>query len=150
MGAVPRRHVVEILDRLEAAAAGHVHRHDRGIAGHVAAQEFGGEPAVDVVAAAGAIADDHAHGLAAIEVGDRIGAQVGRDDEDGGERRGAANGSPGEGHGLPGADAAPTSLRHVSQGRSTAWACASSYSWRKVPGPPSITACICSLALTSV
>src|SRR5262249_3927064 len=150
MGAVPRRYVVEIFDRLEAAAAGHVHWHDRRIAGDMPAQELRGEPAVDVVAAAGTVADDHAHGLAAIEVGDRIGAQIGSDDEHGGERRGPPHGSPGEGHGLPGVEAAPTSWRHVPRGRSRFWRFSCSYSLRKVIGPPSITACICSLALTSV
>src|SRR5262249_44583093 len=136
--------------RLKAAAAGHVHRHDRRMAGDVPAQKFGGEPAVDVVAAAGAIADDHAHGLAAIEVGDRIGVHDRRDDEHGGERRGPPPGSPGGGQGLRGAAGGPPSLRLVSQGRSTFWRFSCSYSWRKVIGPPSITACICSLALTSV
>ena len=56
--AVLRRDLVQIFDRLEAAGSRHVHRDDGRVAGDVAAEKFGGEPAVEVVAAAGAVADD--------------------------------------------------------------------------------------------
>jgi hypothetical protein len=67
------RDLVQILDRLEAAGARHIHRDDGRVAGDVAAKKFGGEPPIKVVAAARAVADVHAHSFAAVEVGDRVG-----------------------------------------------------------------------------
>src|SRR5262249_3799150 len=51
----------------------HVLRDDRRVAGEVPRQKLGDEPAVDVVAAARTVADQHAQGLAAIEIGNRFG-----------------------------------------------------------------------------
>ena len=75
-GAVLRRHLRHIFRRDETAGARHVLRQDRRIAGQMARQEFRDQPRIEVVAAARPIADQHADGLAAVEVGDRIGARA--------------------------------------------------------------------------
>jgi hypothetical protein len=62
------------------------HGDDGRIARQVARQELGEEPAVDVIAAALAVADQHVQRLAAIEVGDRLSAQRGRKPEHEGQR----------------------------------------------------------------
>ena len=57
-----------------AAGTRHVLRHDRRVAGNEPAEELRGEAAIDVVAAAGAVADDQPELLALVEIRDRIGA----------------------------------------------------------------------------
>ena len=72
-GAVLGRDLVEPVGGAAAAGARHVLCDHRRLAGDVLAEITREEFAIDVVAAARAIADDQAHGLAAIEVGDVVG-----------------------------------------------------------------------------
>ena len=72
-GAVLRRDVVEIVEHLQPAGAGHVLRHDARIAGDVLADVASHQPRLDVVLAAGADPDQHVDRLAAVEVRHRIG-----------------------------------------------------------------------------
>ena len=69
-----RRDRVEPVGRAAAAGAGHVLRHDGRLAGNVRADEAAEHAGIEVVAAAGAVADDEGDALAAIEVGDVVGA----------------------------------------------------------------------------
>ena len=70
--AVLGRHFVHVLCCDEAAGARHILRDDRRIARQVSRQKLGDEPAVDVVAAARPVADEHPQGLAAIEIRNRL------------------------------------------------------------------------------
>src|SRR5439155_22857473 len=72
-GAILRRNRIDALRRAQAASASHVLRHDRGPAGDMFTDVAGDEPAVEVVAATDAIADDQVDGLAAIEFLDSLG-----------------------------------------------------------------------------
>ena len=74
-GAVLRRVVVEVIDRAQRARARHVLHHDGRIARNVAPDMARDQPAIDVVAAAGPIADDQVDLPALVEIGDRIGAR---------------------------------------------------------------------------
>ena len=86
-GAVLRRGGVEIAHRRHAGRARHVlHDHVR-IAGDVAAVVPRQHARVDVVAAAGRIADDQRHGLAVVEGLLRDGASMHRSDDDAAQRR---------------------------------------------------------------
>ncbi len=75
--AVPSRGACanRIIGHLDAAGAGHVLRHDRGVAWNVLAEMAGDEPRLQVVFAADADADQHIDGLAAVEFGDRLGVR---------------------------------------------------------------------------
>ena len=46
------------------------------MAGQMPRQKLGDQPRIKIVAAAGTIADQHADGLALVEIGDRIGARA--------------------------------------------------------------------------
>jgi hypothetical protein len=72
-GAVLRRHLVHELGGDKTAGARHVLRHDDRVARNVPGQELGDQAAVQVIAAARAIADQHAQRLAAVEIGNRVG-----------------------------------------------------------------------------
>src|SRR4029077_150343 len=61
--------IVEIVDRLEAAGSRHVLWNEPWIAGDVAAHVARERPYIDVMAAAGAEADQHLDGLAGVEIG---------------------------------------------------------------------------------
>src|SRR5262249_10236448 len=61
--------VVEVVDRLEAAGARHVLRDELGVAGDMAAHMARERARIEVVAAAGAEADEERNRLAGIEVG---------------------------------------------------------------------------------
>ena len=64
----------EEVDGAQASGARHV-LHDHGwLAGNVPAEMARKQPPIDVVAAAGAVADDQLDLLALVEFGDRIGA----------------------------------------------------------------------------
>ena len=71
-GAVLGRDVVEEIREPQAAGAGHVLRHDVGIAGDVLAHVAREHARIEVVVAAGGVADQQLDGLAAVEVGDRL------------------------------------------------------------------------------
>src|SRR6185503_20474463 len=68
--AVLRRRGVEIVGELEAAGARHVLHHHAGIAGHMTADMPRQHAAIEVVAAAGGIADQDLELLAAKEAFD--------------------------------------------------------------------------------
>ena len=71
-GAVLRRDLVEPVRGAAAAGARHVLRDHGRLAGNLLAEEAREQLGIDVVAAAGTIADDQPHGLAAIELGDVV------------------------------------------------------------------------------
>ena len=73
-GAVLRRHRIDELRGAQAAGAGHVLRHDIGVSGDVLAEMARQQPAVEIVAAADAVADDQIDGLALVEILDAVGA----------------------------------------------------------------------------
>jgi hypothetical protein len=58
--------------RQEAAGAGLILRHDRGLSGNVLAEMAGEQPPESVVAAAGRVADDEIDGLAGVELFRRL------------------------------------------------------------------------------
>src|SRR5437016_5870642 len=66
-GAVARRDLVDVIRGLEAAGARHVLRDDGRLAGNVLAEMARDQPAVEVVAAAGGIADRDRDDLAGEE-----------------------------------------------------------------------------------
>jgi hypothetical protein len=61
--------------RCNADTAGHVLRNDRWLAGNMAVHVTRNQPSACVIIAAGRGGDDHLHRLAAIEIGDSIGAR---------------------------------------------------------------------------
>ena len=65
---------IEIVGRLEAAGAGHVLRHDGGMARNVLAEMARHQPSIGIVAAADAVADEERDSLALVEVLDAGGA----------------------------------------------------------------------------
>ena len=67
-GAVLGRDVEDRVHRQEAAGAGLVLRHDRGLSRDVLAEMAGEQPSEGVVAAAGRVADDEVDGLAGVEL----------------------------------------------------------------------------------
>jgi hypothetical protein len=70
---------VPSLGALQAAGARHIVDDDRRLAGNVLAHVLSQKTAVDVVAAAGAVADDHGDRLAFVEIFHRIGARLARE-----------------------------------------------------------------------
>jgi len=86
-GAVVGRDAGEIIDHLQAAGADHVLRHERRLARNVAAHMARHEACDGVVFAAGADPDQHRNGLAAIEIGHRIGSRAQRQEARECERR---------------------------------------------------------------
>ncbi len=75
-GAVVRRGIGEEVDGAQTAGARHVLHDHVWIAGNVPAEMSGEQPSIDVIAAAGAVADDQLDLLALVELGDRIGARI--------------------------------------------------------------------------
>src|SRR5262249_40385942 len=71
-GAVLGRDRIDVLRGAQAPGAGHVLRHDRRPARDMLADVAGDQPAVEVVAAADAVADDEIDGLAAVEILDAL------------------------------------------------------------------------------
>jgi len=78
--AVARRLRVELGDSTNAAAARPVLDNDIGIAGDVTLDVIGGEPRIEIIGAAGRMAEHNGHGLAAVELLDRLGGR-GRESE---------------------------------------------------------------------
>src|SRR5689334_12805908 len=73
MRSVLRRDLVQVINGLLAPAARHIYGDESGISGDVPAEKFRSQSAVDVVAAARAVTDDHPNGLAAIKISDFVG-----------------------------------------------------------------------------
>ena len=71
-GAVPGRDVLEISCGREAPRSRHVLGDDDRVAGQMPRQKLGDQPAVDVVAAARPVSDDHPQRLAAIKIRGRL------------------------------------------------------------------------------
>ena len=153
-GAVLRRHLGHVLGGDEAAGARHVLRQDRRVARNAGAGTR--RRAGRVVAAARSVADEHADGLAAVEVGDRIGLELGRRSD---QQGGCDQSSCGPFHRAilrrTAQRAASALARQSAHGRAAARSMASllviaSSLVRKLIGPPMVMACSCRRALTSV
>src|SRR5262249_57407527 len=91
-GAVLGRDVKDRVHRQEAAGAGLVLRHDRGLSGNVLAEMAGEQPPEGVVAAAGRVADDEIDGLSGVELFRRLRPSLGTQASDSGRQDGEQSG----------------------------------------------------------